>query len=590
MKKILTTMLIFGCLVLLSFNMSVFAADYVEEELVVTSTRIENERATAPGTIEVITDEEIADSGAATVADVLRNNGMTLPSYGNVANAASVQMDGFSATQTLVLQNGVPLHTGNTGAVDLNNFSVIGIQKIEIVHGPMSVLYGTNALGGVVNIITDLTGENQTAVSILGGSNDTYRADFASKSNKFGLAVSGFKTNGEREYNAADGNNLLLQYDFFRNKQGYLILDYGHREKDSQTPGSLSWPSNSDENSKNDKLSLRGRYQGERIDYQYNLSAGQLKYEYVDQYSTSKHDTEEQLADITGTYSGDNYNLLGGVDFSRYNSESTDTGEHTLNNSAVFLQHQWLLNEKWQLVTGVRYDDTEFGSPTSPRIAVVNQLNDNFVWKVGYGKAFRAPTINELYWMYNGYPSMSNANLKSEYSERYELSASGKINRHSYDITTFYANIEDGIVNDATWIPQNIAEVKSNGIILAWRTRWNDICSTGWRYAYLDKQDKDPSAVESDLNTFGSVNLTADITLERDKWLGKLEGVHIAKRCYQGSEMPDYTLYNLTVSYRLNSDLSLRLLLNNLTDEDYQVYTDYPMPGREISLKVDYLF
>lgn len=590
MKQLSKQLISIGLIILLassSFS-RINAAEipvYEEAEMVVTATRTEVEPEQAPGMTEVITQTEIEASPATTVAEILTEKGLTVPSYGNAANASSIQMDGFSANQTLVLVNGNPVHTGNTGSVDLSYFPLSGVQQIEVVHGPMSALYGSGGLGGVVNIITDLTGDTATKVVVSGGSFDTYKTGLALQQEKFGIAMGGFTTDGEQENHYADSYYFLGQYDFYQNDSGYLIVDLAHRTKAGRTPGSLTWPSITDENIESNNLTLRGRHQQENLTWEYQLSGQGLDYECQDSYGYSRHETKQFQAELAGIYTVANHNFLGGVSLSQYQSKSTDTGKHTLDNSALILQDEWYLNDNWSLISGVRYDDTEHGKPLSPRFALINRVSPGFTWKIGYSKAFRAPTVNELFW-----PYYSNPDLKPEYSQRYEITGVWKYAKQNWELNLFHADIEDGVVNDANYIPQNIATMEADGAILVWRTQLNELISFGVRYAYLNKQDCNESAVYQDLNFFGREQISGDVTFGSGNWQFGLHLYRVARRVQNGSTAPNYNLVNLNYTYQFNPSFSGSLAVNNLTDEEYQVYKDYPMLTRQIILTLKHSF
>jgi outer membrane cobalamin receptor len=245
--------LVMTMLALLSAGSAVWAeaqatdvADVDEEEaVVVTATRTKQEESKAPGQTEVITEAEIEASGAATVAEVLVGNGLVTYNTGGASGVVYVELDGASEKQTLVMINGVPVNSGAGSSVDLSYFPVTGIKRIEIAHGPLSALYGANALGGVVNIITDLTGAaNQ--VTLTGGSNTYGKLNFAVQQPQYGLAAGGFTTDGHRENSATKTGYLMGQYDFWRNEQAELRLNFLYNIKDYESPGSTTSRSNDD--------------------------------------------------------------------------------------------------------------------------------------------------------------------------------------------------------------------------------------------------------------------------------------------------------------------------------------------------------
>lgn len=588
----------------LGFNaLDIFAEEpqvYQEDEVVVTATRTSEEKKETPGTTEVITKEEIDASGANTVAELLDKKGVVISTNGGTANAATVQLDGFSAGQTLVLVNGIPANTGSLGTVDLSYFPLSGIQKIEIVHGPLSALYGSNALGGVVNIITDLTGDPKTNLVMSGGSFNTGKIALGVQQRKFGIAVGGLYTEGDRERSRANMEHLLTQYDVYQNDTGYLTVNLGYWVKDSQSPGSLTYHPEADEYAKNGELDLRGQTRYGDWIWDYKVFGQSVRYHYDEVgQASSRYRTYTSGFDLAGQYSSGSHNFLNGFTLRRDDSKSTITGEHTLDNGALFLQDEWKISGQWKLVSGVRWDTgSVFSSPLMPRISLIHQATENLTLKLGFGKAFRSPTVNDLYYPADSWGMVGNPDLQPEISKRYEFSGEWKVGSQLLTMNAFRANVENGIewqydATEAKTMPVNITKMHVNGLILSWQKQLNKVMSTGIRYSWIDKSGWDETSASycNDLNYFGKHQLTYDIKLDYGDWTGGLDWHWVAKRSIQSVyEMPDYHLLNLNIGYRANAKLSYQLSINNVFDKEYQIHHDYPMPGREIIMSLNHTF
>ena len=201
-----------------------------------TATRVSENASETPGQTEVITKEEINNSGATTVSEALIDNGLTIATNGGKFGEAHIQLDGSSSTQTLILVNGVPANTGCAGMVDLRYFPISPIQQIEVAHGPLSALYGSNAVGGVVNIITDLTGEPSNQFSLSGGDFSTKIIDITHQQEKWGIAVGLNATDGFRDFTANRNSYLLGQYNFYETGDEYLKLYWQFLNADGSCP------------------------------------------------------------------------------------------------------------------------------------------------------------------------------------------------------------------------------------------------------------------------------------------------------------------------------------------------------------------
>ncbi|MGE5606739.1 MAG: TonB-dependent receptor plug domain-containing protein [Bacteroidota bacterium] len=598
----------YGLLALLiSLNIfSVVAAEpevYEEEEVVVTATRTPRGKNDTPGETEVITKEEIKMTGAETVAEALAKDGLVVSNQGGAAAVSTVQLDGFSSGQTLVLTNGIPVNTGATGTVDLSYFPTAGIDKIEIVHGPLSALYGSNALGGVVNIITDLTGEPQTNLGLARGSFDMVKASFTLQQENFGVAVGGLTTDGHRDQSGTDNLFVLAQYDFFQDDTGYLTMDLTHQVKDSQNPGPQDGVNPLvDEYAVADGIDWRGKFDYGKTSWEYKLIFQSNDYRYEHPTMPARHQTISGGTDIAMLYSIGGHDLLSGFMLRQDRFDSTSVGERRQDNGALFFQDEWRFHETWRLVSGLRWDTgSDYSSPVSPRISLVHPISENSVVKLGYGKAFRAPTVNDLYWPEDEFTA-GNPDLKPELSERIELSGEWQGERQWVIAGIFTADIEDGInwgLKDSKYRPVNIDRMRVHGLSIAWFFHWNEWLGTHLQYRWNDKQGWNETTRDysNDLNFFGSRHWTFNLNFKHDKWFANLDWHWVLERSTQSDPvtfetvtMPDYDVLGLNLGYQVNPQIKYQLTVNNLTNQSYQIHSRYPLPGREILFTINTAF
>ncbi len=586
---------------LLLFSAVIWADDsdnnVSEEEVVVTASRTAQPEAKAPGKTEVITKEEIEASGATTVAEALEGAGGKISSYGGKSGVASIQLDGSDASRTLVLINGIPANTGCSDSVDLRYFPTAGIRRIEVAHGPLSVLYGSNAMGGVVNIITDLTGEPMNQINQSSGSFRTQSTDLLVQRLNWGLAIGGSTTNGYREYSENYDNYVLGQYDFFELEDEYLKLNWQVLSAHGHFPGSLSAPSEDRQSEKRSQIDLSGRNKFWGGSWEYKVYGQYLNYQYDSNnpYGSSyaEHQTTKTGVDMAGFYQLGSHEIISGFTMKQDHFNSTDSGVHTQNNEALFVQDSWSLIDFLTLVSGVRWDrNSAFSSPISPRISLVSTLLDQFSIKVGYGKTFKAPTVNDLY--YNDAYSKSNPNLKAETGERYDLIGEWKSDHQTAVIDMFLSNLKDGIIwesDDDTgiWSPINVNKVRSMGITLKWEKTWIGPFSTTFGYNWIDKEGYNSTNGEYDvdLNTLGKQQLDLGLKLNYHVLQYGLNWNFVKDR---SNDLPDYDVLNWNVKYLVNRNLSFAFVTNNAADQYYEVNKDYPMPGRSYTLSTKYTF
>jgi outer membrane cobalamin receptor len=560
---------------------------YEEEAVVVTATRTKQQESKAPGRTEVITKEEIEASGAATVAEVLTNTGVVAYHTGGASGLVYAQLDGAEPEQTLVLINGVPVNSGSGGKVDLSYFPTAGISRIEIAHGPLSALYGANALGGVVNIITDLTGDTVNRATVTGGSNTYGQLDLAIQQQQYGFAIGGLTTDGHRTNSDTKNGYLMGQYDFWQTEQKELRLNFLYNTKDYESPGSVTYPSTIDNGTKkNLAVDLMGKNVLNQFNIEYKLYAQNYEYDY-NSSTTTHYKTNIYGSDLAVDYQLAAHQLLGGLQLNQEQSSRNDI-DHTWHNGAVFFQDNWELNSKWQLLSGVRWDTgSVYSSPICPRVGLIYAATEQFTAKLGYGKAFREPTFDDLY-----FPGSGNPNLKPENSERYEITGEWRNGTQMLSLNCYRSKVVDGIAwneVNGVWNPYNIAKMKVNGSSFQWQTQLNQYLSTGFKYIWTDRRswDKDTQSYSKNENSYGKNRYTLNFRYKHNMWSSNLNCNRITDR---NNNRPDYTVLDLNVKYQVNQKLNYGLTINNLTDKDYQVIKGYPMPGREYYLSANYTF
>lgn len=566
---------------------------YEEEEVVITATRTRQEASQAPGKTEVITKTAIEDSGAATVAEVFDNESLVTYNTGGAAGVVYMQLDGASPHQTLVLINGVPANTGTDGLVDLSYFPTAGIERIEIVHGPLSALYGTNAMGGVVNIITNLTGEAANQGVFTGGSHDYRQFGLAFIQSQFGLALGGRLTDGFQKNSETNTGYIMGQYNFWQDDPQKLRLNFTYNTKDFEIPCSTD-----DGKKANLAVDLQGKNTLGQSVIEYKIYAQDFNYDY-NSYTKTRYQTDIYGVDFAAGYQVASHLLLGGVQLQQSKLSRNELNE-TWHNGALFLQDEWQINRQWQLVSGVRWDTgSVFSSPLCSRFGLNYGLSEQVTLKLGYGKAFRAPSFDDLYfpesswedddgiWYYKGNPD-----LKPETSDRYDLSGEWRSGTQTLGLNCFTAEVGNGIkwepVN-MVWAPRNITKMQINGVSLSWRNQFNQHLAAGFKYLFTDRRSWSDltQSYSIDENTYGKNRYTLDLKYNRDAWGMNLNWSYVSDR---NDNQGDYGVLDMNLKYQVNPKLKYGLTVRNLTDTVYQVVKSFPMSGREFYLSANYTF
>ena len=597
----------FICILLLVLLCTVtFAAGAEEEEqfhleLVVTATKIPQEITEAPGMVYTIDQEDIEANQNKTVADLLTDEGFTISTYGGEANQATVRLDSSSAEQTLIMVDGIPLHGGTMGIIDLSYFPVTGTEKIEVVKGPLSALYGANALGGVVNIIPNLTGKPGLGFTLSGGSYLSGRTGLTLIRENWGIAMGGSTTDGHRPHSATTGHYLAVQYNPLDTPDGFLKVYGSYRTKSAQIPQDPFWLTYGNQDDQNFFLSLSGKKEFDHSSLEAKLSYQTWDnfYETLDENlivtEQDRHLTSRLGTDLTYRLERGTHRFLAGLDFNYDTTDSTATGFHRRRGIGLYLQDLWDLNDYLLLHSGVRWDRIgDFQPALSPRLGLTWFINDQFNLGVNYGTAFRIPTMNDMYGKWGGNPD-----LKPEQGKKVELTTSWQKGALTFSANVFRSLLRDGIVwadpdGDGTFLPENVEKLKTAGFSLRSAYNWGPII-TGLNYTYLDQRGWDPlnAGFTRDLNFFGQHQVNLKVQAKWGRFRIKTRGQVVAARRderFLDSTMPDYFLLSTALDYQLDEHCTLNLALENLTDTKYEIQYGYPMPGRcfRLNLKIRY--
>jgi len=424
MKKI--TMLILLSVVSISLSAQQSDTTIVLEDVIVTATRSEISLEDSPVPTEVIGKDEIEKLNLNTMSDLLQQKGYFLAPM----KSGGFQLRGLSSEYVLVMIDGVPVAGRQSGALDLSNIYLGNVERVEIVKGSMSSLWGNHAIGGVINIITKKGGENSTLISSQYGTNNEHLTGITTTIGKKNL-----KNVSQISYGGSDGfdidpdtygNNVLgFQQLNLSNRTTYndgvnqlsLAATYfnkgseGSTITETNTQGQLV-PVDEDNQSENLIFDLNyvrrfGKYVSEvKVSNSSFNNSNKSTFEYFGQQVVQLDESEQNIfqPEMINTY---NWNTNNSTTFGfgyrghTYNTERYG-GEKNLTSSFAYLQHYLNLN-KLNVVLGGRYDNySDFGTNLSPKVSATYDLGKfKLSSSVGYG--FRVPDFRTLYINYGGY-------------------------------------------------------------------------------------------------------------------------------------------------------------------------------------------
>lgn len=576
--------------------------DEVEEEVVVTAARLPLRQAETPGLTIVVDREAIRQSTGKNLSTLIVEAGFPVSASGGDFAQASVQLGGFSANQSLVLFNGVPVNPGPVGEVDLSLFPAAVLARVEISRGPLSPLYGANAMGGVVNIETALSGEERSGFFLGGGSFNSGEMDLFLKRERWGLAAGGGSSAGYRPNSDAKKTYLSGEYSFRpAGKDNDRLVLQGHfLTKDAGIPGMISSPSGGRQSDQRFILNLSGKNQTAKNLWEYRIFTQSWDNRYKSEFGADRHRVEGHGAELSGRREAGNHILLAGISLAYDDFSSTKSGQNNRSHGGVFLQDLWTLRRGLVLLTGLRWDvSSDYGAALSPRVNLIKNLTKNLSIKAGYGRAFRPPTVNELYWHEDyGNPDWNmfgNPDLRPEKGESYDLTLHWQGRTGSTLTAGFYrSRLTDGIAwqQEATgYIAQNVDRVKITGLDLRWERRTKNGYGGDIAYTWLNRQDWKAGTGYAKNTRLGEHRAAVGVTFTRGPWQVRTCWQLVAGRTPQwGQAMPDYGLLDTALIYRTRNGYDLKLAVNNLLDTAYEINAGYPMPGRNLEVSIYHAF
>ena len=503
------------------------------ETVVVTGSRTEHLLSEAPVATQVITREDIEDSGAQNAADLIEEQpGISIErSY----RGSGVQLQGLDAKYVLVLVDGARIPGRIGGAIDLERISVENIERIEIVKGPSSALYGSDSLGGVVNIITrssqkpllaetHLTYGSFNALD-LSGQAGLRRDDWSSlftlgwhRADAYDLDPSTVATTGSslNQWSAANRTEYRLSPGArLKGRVEYLMMD--QQGIDANDSGAVFDRRNLTETlltSLGPEIRLDG---GALIQTKASYSLYRDQY-VLDQRNSTKRDqdqtTTEQFGQLEGQYTEllfDEHLISVGLEgrYEELQSDRLDGGSADRIQAALFVQDEWTVSETPALVVapGARLDmDSRLGVHPTPKIALRYDPNDRWVLRMSYGMGFRAPSFKELLLRFEnpdrGYavegnpelePETSHSgNVGAEFRPNNELWCSLSLFRNDIDNLIFTETIGEATPNVATrYTYVNIASAMTQGVELYLRARPVAGLRLEGSYALTDTEDRE---------------------------------------------------------------------------------------------------
>ncbi|WP_180111770.1 TonB-dependent siderophore receptor [Acinetobacter sp. YH12136] len=557
------------------------------DTLVITATRSEEKIKDVPARISIIEPQIVDQSPIAELPHLLMSDAsIDMMQYGGYGQTASIFTRGTNSTHTLVLRDGVRLNTGSAGSASLAFIDTTDIKQIEVLKGPASVLYGTDAIGGVVQLvsktpekteafITGEIGEHNTYKSVIGADlaeNGIYAQIRGQRLESDGTQVTDFK---DAQVNAGAYDQKGFSAKFGVEKQQYAAsVDYSENQGTStyvESVNDANWNliglKNVSQDFKNEILNVKGRVNlSDTFALHARLSQFKDDLEQNDSHDSIYNTTKEAELYSKWQFSP-TQNLLAGVATKNVESDVLSGSgyygvdyDKDVGSTGYFVQHQYQ-SEKLHTQLGVRVEDHEtFGTHTVGQAAARYQILPATSIYTNIGTAFRAPTNNDLYALSWG----GNPELKPEESVSYEIGLDQQLTDHLTMGLSAYRNEVDNLITWQNGKNFNVKEATFTGgeFNLDWA---KDELFTNISYAYVQPKDK---ITDQDLPRRSRQSITLTSGLQNEVY--GISASLSAKSRPKNSTISGYATVDVNAFWNVNPNVKLFTNIQNIGDVEYK--------------------
>lgn len=592
-KRLLTSIFTLLFFFAAGYSQSTTNDSVLLNELVVTGTKTEIYRKIIPLSVSQISKKEIESSGQMNILTALNQfspgifvTERNILGFGvSTGGSGAISMRGIGGspnTGILVLIDGHPQYQGLFGHPLADAYVSSDVEKVEIIHGPASILYGSNAMGGVINIITKKQKND--------GWNGTLGASYGSYNTQKYSGTTGFRKNGFNVFASANHSSTdgIRANTDFKITNGYLKAGYDFNEKYSITADADIAKYDGNDNGKitnpvpfNIDI-LRGKA-ALSFDNKNGITEGSLKMyhnfgEHIlsDGFQSTDYNSGLMFYQSLKLFKGNMITI--GTDVKNYGGKANrGVNNDTLLSvfeTGVYVFARQQLFEKWTVTAGLR---SEFHSGYQSELVPMAGLNfnasENTTIKANFSKGFRSPTVMEMY-LYAPNPA-----LKPEKMYNYELGIMQSLFNHklSFELNGFYIkanNLIQVVGGGPVPIRMNTDEITNYGLEFSSKYRVAENFQLHANYSYLHTSKKILAAPAHQINVSGNYRYKI--------WTANLGIQHISG-LYSGItptvKEQNYTLVNLRVAVQPLKQLELFVMGDNLLNEKYEINDGYPMPG-----------
>ena len=595
----------------LLFNSIILQAQVIDDtskpdEIIVKSTRSNSNVYQLGSSVEIISAEEIKKNSFNFVSEALQtSSGVYVSQTGSFGGTATVRIRGASSDQTLVLIDGVPISDPSSpgGGYDFSSLLTSNIDRIEILKGSQSTLWGSDAIGGVINIVTF---ENASIPNIhlnteIGSFNtEKIGTDFniANEHNSLFLSYDSYKSDGISKADKRDGNSekdgigsrsylLKTNHNIF-NSEISSNINYRESDVDYDGYGFATGVTDSDENTKGRQLNwsllLRKAFLDDQLVNSILFGESEIdrKY-YTNNILNFSAKGERKFIRYVGNYSlNDNNSFTFGFE----NEEVTTSGVD-FDTRSIFLLYETLISKNSGFSLGLRGDDrNNLASQETPKITAFYNLNDEWRLRANWGEGFKLPTIFQSTFFCCG-AEKPNENLLPETSEGYEIGIDYKSNENFNKIgVTFFDQDISNMIDFSFSIGgyENIKKVYSKGVEVNFVSQLKDNITISGSFTKLDSENEFGSRLSRLPEEKGNLNIDFSLGLKNNFYISLFyNGDEVDPR----GEVSDWFRSDLNFSRNISDKAKIYFKVKNIFDEEYQDIYGYGTEERSFSIGIN---
>ncbi len=592
-----------------------WGADVNVGQVVVTATKTELEISDVPQATSVITKEEIMNSPDRTIPEVIqRVAGVQINQTGLTGGLSTAAIRGSEAQQVLIMINGRRINDAQNGQFDLSSLPLTKdeIERIEVLRGGASALYGSDAMGGVINIITKSPAKELYAgFSSSFGRFNTQEYSLSSRWKPgplgYGLFASWGRSDGYRPNSDYNGSTVGGDLSYDLPWKGELKVSARNIQKEIGLPGPVTF-SDPDDRQK-DNLTLLDLNYRDKIGSTVTLDFKGWQNIYRQTFEPGNQGPTVGPSILYKSYAtGGNFQVTaaiggatlvtGGVEAIQNRVDSGEAGVHEATTGGIYLQGEIEVAKPVTATLGLRYDyNSIYQNQWDPRAAVLLRLPGETRLRASVARSYRAPTFNDLYWPATGFTE-GNPNLQPEKAWSYELGGEKRFGDLAVvKVTGFYRDVTDLILwapgPDFVWRPSNVENAQIWGAeteILF--SPWKGL-SIPLNYSYLYPRNQstgEPITNKPKHIINAGVEYVTPFGLK-----SSLKGRYVQYYVNDTSTLNrDFLVLDARLAYEFKIYQKFKgegfLSLTNALDRDYQMNEGFPMPPRSLSGGVSFAF